>query len=217
MNAGRHGAWAACCVAVLLLGGCAVIEPRPLDPALFPPPPAATAPRLPATVALTVAIPDQSYTNPPIRLRRNQVQLPIGRIVEAAAQVALREQFQRVDAGAGDGRGLALRLSDIEPAVDSALIYIVPIPGGLIDRVDVTTRLAFKLAVVAPDGSLRWSRVYDSGAERVKVRHESFLVYETLEVAMQRRFHEQAARLMRDAAADLRSWLEQERRRERLL
>ena len=215
MNAGRRGAWAACCAAVLLLGGCAVIEPRPLDPALFPSPPAATAPRLAATVALTVAIPDQSYTNPPIRLRRNQVQLPIGRIVEAAAQLALREQRERVDAGAGDG--LALRLTDIVPQVESALIYVVPIPGGLIDRVDVTTRLAFKLAVVAPDGSLRWSRVYDSGAELVKVRHESFLVYETLEVAMQRRFHEQAARLMRDAAADLRSWLEQERRRERLL
>ena len=217
MNAGRRGAWAACCAAALLLGGCAVIQPRPLDPALFPPPPAATAARLPAAVELTVAIPDQSYTNPPTRLHRNQVQLPIGRIVEAAAQLALREQFERADVGAGDGRGLALRLMDIVPQVESALIYIVPVPGGLIDRVDVTTRLAFKLAAMAPDGSLRWSRVYDSGPERVQVRRESFLVQEPMETAMQRRFHEQAARLMRDAAADLRSWLEQERRRERVL
>lgn len=122
---------------------------------------------------------------------------------------------ERVEVGASDG--LALRLTDIVPQVESALIYILPIPGGLIDRVDVTTRLAFRLAVMAPDGSLRWSRVYDSGPELVKVRRESFLAQEPMETAMQRRFHEQAARLMRDAATDLRSWLEQERLRERVL
>jgi hypothetical protein len=199
----------------VLLGGCAVIQPRPLDAALFPPPPMAPAPRLAATVALAVAIPDQSYTNPPTRLHRHQAQLPIGRIVEAAAQLALREQFERVEVGASDG--LALRLTDIVPQVESALIYMVPVPGGLIDRVDVTTRLAFRLALVAPDGSLRWSRVCDSGAEPVKARRERFLAQQPMEAAMQRRFHEQAARLMRDAAADLRRWLEQERRRERVL
>lgn len=215
MSANRLDVWVACAAAAVLLGGCAVIQPRPLDTALFPPPPTAPAPRLQATVALAVAIPDQSYTNPPTRLHRNQAQLPIGRIVEAAAQLALREQFERVEVGASDG--LALRLTDIVPQVESALIYILPIPGGLIDRVDVTTRLAFRLAVVAPDGSLRWSRVYDSGPELVKVRRESFLAQEPMETAMQRRFHEQAARLMRDAATDLRSWLEQERLRERVL
>lgn len=215
MNASRLASWAACAAAAVLLGGCTVIQPRPLDAALFPPPPTAPAPRLPATVALAVTTPDQSYTNPPTRLHRHQAQLPIGRIVEAAAQLALREQFERVDVGASDGP--ALRLTDIVPQVESALIYVFPFFGGLIDRVDVTTRLAFRLAVVAPDGSLRWSRVYDSGSELVDARRASFLVQEPVEAAMQRRFHEQAARLMRDAAADLRSWLEQERQRERVL
>lgn len=215
MNVRRLASWAAFAAAAVLLGGCTVIQPRPLDAALFPPPPMAPAPRLPATVALAVTTPDQSYTNPPTRLHRHQAQLPIGRIVEAAAQLALREQFERVDVGASDG--LALHLTDIVPKVESALIYVFPLFGGLIDRVDVTTRLAFRLAIVAPDGSLRWSRVYDSGSELVNAQRASFLVQEPVEKAMQRRFHEQAARLMRDAAADLRSWLEQERQRERVL
>lgn len=215
MNASRLACWTACAASAALLGGCAVVQPRPLDAALFPPPPTAPAHRLPATVALALATPDQSYTNPPTRLHRNQAQLPIGRIVEAAAQLALREQFEHVEVGASDG--LALRLTDIVPQVESALIYVFPFFGGLIDRVDVTTRLAFRLAVVAPDGSLRWSRVYDSGSEPVNARRASFLAQEPMETAMQRRFHEQAARLMRDAAADLRSWLEQERQRERVL
>ena len=215
MNASRLASWAACAAAAVLLGGCTVIQLRPLDAALFPPPPTAPAPRLLATVALAVATPDQSYTNPPTRLHRHQAQLPIGRIVEAAAQLALREQLERVDVGASDG--LALRLTDIVPQVESAVIYVFPFFGGLIDRVDVTTRLAFRLAVVAPDGSLRWSRVYDSGSELVDARRASFLAQEAVETALQRRFHEQAARLMRDAAADLRSWLAQERQRERVL
>lgn len=215
MNTSWLASWAACAAAAVLLGGCGVIQPRPLDAALFPPQPKALVPRLPATVALAVTTPDQSYTNPPTRLHRHQAQLPIGRIVEAAAQLALREQFERVDVGASDG--LVLRLMDIVPQVESALIYVFPFFGGLIDRVDVTTRLAFRLAVLAPDGSLRWSRVYDSGSELVNARRSSFLVQEPVETAMQRSFHEQAARLMRDAAADLRSWLEQERQRERVL
>lgn len=204
-------------VGLLLLGGCATIEPRPLAPSLFPPAASAPALRDAAGIVLTVADPEQSFTNPPVRFRQAQVRLPIGRIVEAAARLALGEQFEHIGADTPGSGALAVRVSDVVPEVDSALIFVLPVPGGLIDRVDVTTRLSFKLAVLAPDGSARWSRDYDSGRELVQAQRVNVLMVEPLHDAIQRSLHEQAAGLMRRAAADLRGWLVQERRRERVL
>ena len=199
------------------LAGCAGIVPKPLETTLFPPPGAVLPPKDPAPIALSLADPAQTFTNPPVRMRFVRVELPIGRIVEAAALLALGEQFAAVGVGAADARVVPVRVADVAPELDSALVYLVPVPGGLIDRVDITTRLAFGCAALGPDGAPRWHRVYDSGPERLRPRRQGPFVQERLQDAIQRRFHEQAARLMRDAAGELRRWLVQERRRDRLL
>lgn len=204
----------------LALGGalasCAGVEPRPLAPTLFPPPGAALPPKDPTPIALWLADPAQSFTNPPVRMRFVRVELPIGRIVEAAALLALGEQFAAVGVGAPDAH-VVVRVSDVAPDLHSALVYLVPVPGGLIDRVDITTRLAIRCAALGPDGAPRWHHVYDSGRERLRPRHLGPFVRERLQEAIQRRFHEQAVHLLREAAADLRRWLVRERRRDRLL
>lgn len=131
------------------LAGCAGVEPRPLAPTLFPPPGAALPPKDPTPIALWLADPAQSFTNPPVRMRFVRVELPIGRIVEAAALLALGEQFAAVGVGAPDAH-VVVRVSDVAPDLHSALVYLVPVPGGLIDRVDITTRLAIRCAALAP-------------------------------------------------------------------
>jgi hypothetical protein len=203
--------------AALLLAGCAAIEPQPLDPDLFPARAAGAVPRDGTPLALTVAMPDQTYTSPPLRLYRTQVQLPVGRIVEAAARLSLAERFTLADSTSPDAAALAVRVTDVAPEIDSALVFLLPGPWGLMERVDITSRLAFTLTVTAADGSVRWTRRYDSALERVQPRRESLLVQESRQAAMQRHIHEQAAALMRAAAGDLADWLAQERRRERVL
>jgi len=200
-----------------MTSGCSTVEPRPLAPALFPAAPGAPGSKDAARLALSLDNPMQSFTNPSVRMRLAQVQLPLGRIVEAAALLALGEQFESVAQGPADDRRLSVRISDVAPDLTSDLIYIIPIPGGLIDRVDVTTRLAFRLTVTAPDGSARWSRDHDTGREPLKLKRENLFVQESLHDGIQRAFHEHAVRLMRQAAADLRGWLAQERLRERVL
>jgi len=88
-----------------------------------------------------------------------------------------------------------------------------PIP---LQRIDVTTRLAFRVHLVGPGDTVRWSQSCDSGMEMLKLQRKG-LVLEQVQDGMQRQTHEQAARLMRQAVRDLRVWLEQERRRERVM
>lgn len=201
-----------------LLAGCATTYPTPLVPALFPGPQTTVTTKDAGPLALTLANPDQQFRSPSLRYLNVQVEMPIGRIVEAAAMLALREQFEAVAAGPGDdARALRLQVSDIVPDLKTELIYLIPLPYVLLDRVDVTARLGFRLSLRGSDGSVRWARDYDSGRELVKSRSKSFLVLEPMHEAIQRVAHEQSARLMRQAAGDLRVWLEQERRRERVL
>lgn len=195
-----------------MTSGCSTVEPRPLAPALFPAVPGSPGPMDATRLALSLANPMQSFTTS-MRTSLVQVQLPLGRIVEAAAMLALGEQFESVALGPVDDRRLSVRISDVTPDLTSNLFYIIPSPFGLIERVDITTRLAFRLTVPAPDGSARWSRDHDSGRELLKLNPWR----ENLHESIQRAFHEHAVRLMRQAAADLRGWLAQERLRERVL
>jgi hypothetical protein len=216
----RRRAPAAGAAALLLafaLAGCSIIDIRPLDPALFPAAGKLPDAREPVQVVMSLSEPAQSYTSPSITFRAARVQLPIARIVEAAAERALREQFESVTLVPTQSQGLQIVLSQIAPEVTSQLIYVLPVPGGVIDRVDVSSRMTFTLAALAPDGRTRFSRSYDSGMERVQPRREHLLSQEPLATALQRSLHEQAVRLARLAATDLRDWLAQERLRERVL
>lgn len=198
-----------------LLDACTTYD-KPLTPALFP---AQTpAPRLDATaVSLELADPDQHYRSPRLRQYMVEVELPIGRIVEAAGRLALAAEFAQVaDAKGGDPRTLRLRVDGITADADSRLIYFVPLGPIPMQRIDVKTRLAFRVHLVGPGDTVRWSQPYDSGMELLKLQRKG-LVLEQVQDGIQRQTHEQAARLMRQAARDLRAWLEQERRRERVM
>jgi hypothetical protein len=216
-QAARRACRAAAALLAWVLAGCTILEIRPLEPALFPPANSQPAMRDATRVRVTLSEPQQSFTSPSLSFRAAQVKLPIGAIVEAAAQLALREQFEAVPSAETTEPGLRLFVSQVTPEITSRLIYVIPVPGGVIDRVDLSSRLTFNLAVLAPDGSARWTRHYDTGLELVQIKREHLLSTESLQTAMQRSLHEQAARLMRLAAADLRTWLAQERTRERVL
>lgn len=198
-----------------LLAGCAT-QVKPLAPALFPS--QTPAPSLDATaVWLELAEPDQHYRSPRLRDYLIEVEMPIGRIVEAAGRLALVAEFAPLaDTRGADPRALRLRVDGITADADSRFVYFVPLGPFTMSRTDVTTRLAFRVQLVGPGDTVRWSQPYDSGMELLKLQRKG-LVLEPVQDGIQRQTHEQAARLMRQAARDLRAWLEQERRRERVM
>lgn len=197
-----------------LLAACVTLE-KPLAPALFPS--QTPAPTLDATaVSLELADPDQQYRSHGLN-SPEQIQMPIGRIVEAAGRLALAAEFAPLaDSEGGNPRTLRLRLDNVTADADDRLVYFVPLGPLSFGRTDVTTRLAFRVNLVGPGDTLRWSQSYDSGMELLKLQRKG-LVPELIKDGIQRQTHEQAARLMRQAARDLRVWLEQERRRERVM
>jgi hypothetical protein len=202
----------------VLLCACGQVVRLPLAPALFPA--MDTAPtRDPATIALVLDAPEQLFRSPTMRYFPVQVELPIGRIVEAAGLRALGREFVTVAPGLAspDARALRVQVSGIALDLKSELIYFIPLPYIFVERTDVTARLAFTLHVTGPDGAVRWSQAYDSGRELWVPKKPSLLVAEPAHEGVQRMAHELSLRLMRQAAQDLRVWLERERRRERVL
>lgn len=204
----------------VLLSGCASVVEMPLRPELLaaagPAPPTVD----PARLRLVLADPGQRYRNAPIRARDAQIDLPIGAVVDAAAGIALREQFAAVVAAASpDGAVWRLEITDIAADVQSDLVYVVPVIvfGLWADRVDIRSRLGVRMALRDPDGRVRWERPYDTAYELVEPKRRNMLEFEPVREALQRVLHEQSARLMRDAARDLRTWFDAERRRDRAL
>ena len=152
-----------------LLDACTMFD-KPLSPALFP---AQTpAPRLDATVvALELADPDQHYRSPRLRNYFFEVTLPIGRIVEAAGRLALAAEFAHVaDAKGADPRTLRLRVDSITVDADSRLIYFVPLGPIPMQRIDVKTRLAFRVHLVGPGDTVRWSQPWSAVQRRGRSR-----------------------------------------------
>ncbi len=201
-----------------VLAGCSTTYPTPLVPGLFPPP--MTAPvKDPLTIWLNVDHRDQSFRNPPLRHYPFQVEMPIAVIVEAAGLRALGETFDHVSAGPrpADAGGLRLQVSGVAMDLKSELVYFIPLPYISPSRVDLTVRLVFTVQVLGPDGDVQWTRDYDSGRELWVQKKPSLLIGEPVHEGVQRVAHELSMRLMRQAAQDLRSWVEQERRRERVL
>jgi hypothetical protein len=215
------GAWHGAALAMLcsvMLVGCGTTHQGALVPALFPAQQAAAA-KDPTRVRLDLPERDQRFTNARLSHSVVRVELPIGRIVEAAGAAALAQEFAEVTSGPGtkEPQGVHLVLSDITADVRDELIYFIPLPYLWPSRVDVTLRLAFTARVLGPDGSTRWTRDYASGPELWVPRKASLLIGETVHDGIQRVVHELSMRLARQAAQDLRAWLEQERRRERVL
>lgn len=131
---------------VTLATGCGSVipKPMPLAPALFPALDNAAS-RDPMLLALVLEQPGQKFRSASMRHFPGQVELPIGRIVEAAGMLALRRDFAAVVAEPQEPEAWAWRVmvSDIAFDLRSDLVYLVPLPCIPIMRVDVTARLSF--------------------------------------------------------------------------
>lgn len=240
MNGAARPAWRRAVAVVLMvgLGACATYEAT-LDPKLF----AAVAPepgtaRFPGTVRIRMSSVQSSLVVTAGGLSgfdSNQVRTRVGEIVAAAAQLAFEHEFAAVRLeGEGEGEGAARAAGPVAPGapwlatvVPGAIrfdfrddfVYFIPLGPLSIERRDVTVRMALDVHVVDEAGATRWSRSYDAGRELWKSRRDptGWVRTETPAEGVRRLAHEQAYRLLRRAAQDVRHWAEADRGRERLL
>jgi hypothetical protein len=216
----------------MLLSGCSALYVGALDKAMFPVI-APGCPRAPEAVAISLEPSDAALetTGPSMGAGRPRVRLPIGAIVEAAALAAFDSEF------AG---GVQLRRGDTPPSAQSAaavgslrvsatnirfdyrndFVYFIPLGPLTMQRWDLTLRLSVDMRALDERGVVLWSRSYDTGHELWKPPPWTWTSGRRIEDdghRVQRFAHEQAARLMQQAARDVRQWNDHEQRRERIL
>jgi hypothetical protein len=217
---GSVAAITAALLALLLASGCASIRapdsPGRVDPTLFP--------RSTSTVSAPVSTPVAVLSEPELVAYRKayraqddwrNVDLPMGKIIEAAAVAALSDVLGQPVERLALGQEMT---AAAPPGIRPVLVALrpvseeVPIPGDRGGRV----RLVLECRVLEADRHPVWSKRYDSGAigpstEQVNER------YATLEMQRSRAVHRAAYAVMVEFARDLRRWLEAERLRERVL
>jgi hypothetical protein len=161
----------------------------------------------------------------------NQVRTRAGEIVAAAAQLAFEHEFATVEtelegaaqSAATEALAAPWKVIVVPGAIRfdfrDDFVYFIPLGPLSMERRDVTVRLALEVQVVDEGGATRWSRSYDAGRELWKPRRGGMGLIPTEDSAagVRRLAHEQAYRLLRRAAHDVRQWTEAERGRERLL
>lgn len=222
------------CVA-MLLSGCSALYVGALDKAMFPAI-AQVAARAPEAITISLASSDATLesTGPSLSdPARTRVRLPIGAIVEAAALAAFDSEFaggvhlRQADAGASAQAAavvtsLWVSATNIHFDYRNDFVYFIPLGPLMMERWDLTLRLSVDMRVLDERGVLLWSRSYDTGRELWKPppwtwTPERMFRAEDDGHRVQRFAHEQAARLMQQAARDVRQWNDQEQRRERIL
>jgi hypothetical protein len=161
----------------------------------------------------------------------HQVRTRAGEIVAAAAQLAFEHEFATVEtelegaaqSAATEALAAPWKVIVVPGAIRfdfrDDFVYFIPLGPLSMERRDVTVRLALEVQVVDEGGATRWSRSYDAGRELWKPRRGGMGLIPTEDSAagVRRLAHEQAYRLLRRAAQDVRQWAEAERGRERLL
>ena len=161
----------------------------------------------------------------------HQVRTRAGDIVAAAAQLAFEHEFATVEtepegaaqSAATEALAAPWKVIVVPGAIRidfrDDFVYFIPLGPLSIERRDVTVRLALEVQVVDEGGATRWSRSYDAGRELWKPRRGGMglILTEDSAAGVRRLAHEQAYRLLRRAAHDVRQWTEAERGRERLL
>jgi hypothetical protein len=220
------------------LAACGTYEAA-LDPALFHAPAEEEAEASRAPGAVLIRLPADSsglvVTGGGLHgsTGASTVRTPVGEITAAAAQLAFEREFAggvrvaRQGAGAEGSVDVAVPWQvTVEPGAlhfdfRDDLVYWIPIPLSpvtWIEERDVTVRMAIEVRVVDDVGTVRWSRSYDAGRELWKPPRGLFYApLEPPEEGVRRLAHEQAYRLMRRAAHDVRLFVEADRRRERVL
>jgi hypothetical protein len=222
-------------LAVLLVSGCATfVDVGKPDTALFARTPGSTDPGPSPHVAVidNAALTEFKYewTKGSPRLL-----IPIGQIVEAAAVAALTDEFglpvaQYPSAEAATlekGPVALVAMVTLQPVKfevhDESFplwIPLFPVVLPVATRQDV--RLVVEWQVLDAKGSLLWTRRYDSGDVKMTPMPESRGRSAHSGAEKEPRFyvrlaHQAAYTLMREAARDMRNWVEAERLRERVL
>jgi hypothetical protein len=214
----KHGI--AAVLYLLLLGGCATTYEGQFDPALFDRG-VASAPenRIPGRVALVVPT-DLQVTV--VQIGR-QMRLHAVSIVEQTLMAALADDLQagadRVDAvPASGGRYQAtLAVDAVRVEHRQRLLWYVPLSllTG-ISKFESSILLTLDLTLFDAHGQPVWTRAYSDGAGRFEWTVPS-MDAEAIIQGVTRLTHEAAWRLSRQAARDLRDWLEAERAKPRKL
>jgi len=214
----------------LLVAGCATpVHEARLDPGLFlrSPSSADTTVNAPIALVADAALAQFRYGHESRGLPT--LVIPVGTIVEAATVAALSDEFGRsvmsypsVDAATEANRPVALfamivpRPVRFEIHEESFPLWIpfFPVVVPITTREDL--RLIVDWQVLDSEGKPLWTKRYDSGDVKLifgrpgdrDLKPEDFFV---------RLAHEVAYTLMREAARDVRHWIEAERLRERVL
>lgn len=204
------GAWL---LAGLLVAGCSTPGQERVDPALFPREAVSTDRAVTTSIVLLADAALTDYV-----LAREQWSLmppvPIGRIVEAAAVVALSDALGKPVERTFDAR-LAVVLGG--PVSSTVLIALGPIGHEIPARSRTFgARLLLECRVLATDRSVLWSKRYDSGVVGLSIAQLND-TSASLDVQELRAVHRAAYAVMVQVAEDLRRWLEAERLRERVL
>ena len=208
-----------------LLAACTTTVLGRVDPALFGTI-APSGPRAPGAAVLRMPEADRARVGGcelPDPGGAADLRLPVGPLVETAARQALLAEFSAADAtgalGASPPWTVEVVASDIVFDCRNDLVYFVPLGPLTFGRRDVSTRLALQVRVSDRRGQVRWSRSYDSGREfwRPRPPERLFGPVDKPTDGVQRLAHEQAYRLLRRVAHDVRAWVEYERTRERVL
>jgi hypothetical protein len=214
----------------LLVAGCAAWhEVGRLDPALFLRLPGPPERIVNAQIAI---VSDPASAQFMYEWTKGSLTIPVGAIVDAAAVAALADetgmpvvQYSSAQA-ATDGRASTVPMTMIivRPARFEVHDESIPIVIPYFFAVPLPTRESVRLIVdwqvLDATGSPLWTRRYDSGeATYTETPRERST---RLGQDREQRFyvqlaHQAAYRLMREAALDLRNWLEAERLRERVL
>ena len=206
-----------------LLAGCATPLLVGPNPALFPRSAEASAGQVAGRVALWVPVQVAATENHSERLlgAGSNLHLPVGRIVEQAARLALgdalRGGVQPVDAlpPAGGGVSATLVFDGVHCVDRVRLLWLLPVPIlGIIGETEIDVQLTFELRLHDAQGRNVWTRSYDSG--RVVWKHPAGSS-ESAEAGIVRLAHEAAWRLSQQAVTDLRDWLVSERGKPREL
>jgi hypothetical protein len=218
-------------LAALLVAGCVTVHEGKLDQARFP---RSQASANSGTNARIVVVPDVEQKQYTYERKEGlsytyRLVIPIGQIVEAAAIAALSDEFGR---SIEQYRSFEAATEGNAPAALSIMIATRPVEFGLHDEsfplliplfpvvVPIPTRQDARLVVdwqvLDADRNVLWTRRYDSGDVKLTYGRpgDRDLTQGDLFVRLA---HELAYTLMRQAAQDLRSWLEAERLRERVL
>lgn len=214
----------------LLIAGCATVYEGKLDPTLFRRSTMAGGTRVNAQIAIVA---DEALTHFQYQGKTRNgpgLTIPVGQIVEAAALAALSDEFGRsvarypnpkaaIDANpSGEALILVVPRPEKFEIHDEYVPLLLPIPNLFLmpipTRQDV--RLTVDWQVLDSNGRLLWTKRYDSGDVKLPLSRtddrDAKLEYYFVHLA-----HEAAYTLMRQAAQDVRNWIEAERLRERAL